>query len=148
MIYRHALLPGSYDPVTLGHLSLVKRASLFCEKVSACVFVNPAKSCLFSIEERKSFLALACEGIPNASAHFHLGMEPEFAEKHGCDIIIKGVRDEKDLAYEKKIVTDWAKENGYTLAGEPRERYIHGSWDRKDESEWITELQLPIGDKG
>ena len=112
MIYRHALLPGSYDPVTLGHLSLIKRASLFCEKVSACVFVNPAKSCLFSIEERKSFLALACESIPNASAHFHLGMEPEFAEMHGCDIIIKGVRDEKDLAYEKKIVTDWAKENG------------------------------------
>lgn len=112
MIYRHALLPGSYDPVTKGHLSLIKRASLFCEKVSACVFVNPEKKCLFSVEERASFLALACKSIPNASAHFHLGMEPEFAEAHGCDIIIKGIRSDVDLAYEKKIVSDWAIQNG------------------------------------
>ena len=39
---------------------------------------------------------------------------------------------------------NWARDNGYTLVGEPRERYIHGSWDRQDESEWVTELQLPI----
>ena len=96
MIYRHALLPGSYDPVTKGHLSLIQRASRFCEKVSACVFVNPAKKCLFSVEERASFLALACKDIENASAHFHLGMEPEFAEAHGCDIIIKGIRSDVD----------------------------------------------------
>ena len=38
----------------------------------------------------------------------------------------------------------WAKANGYRLGGEPRERYIHGAWDRADESEWLTELQLPI----
>ena len=38
----------------------------------------------------------------------------------------------------------WAREKGYTLSGEPRERYIHGSWDREEESEWLTELQLPI----
>ena len=112
MIYRHALLPGSYDPVTKGHLSLIRRASRFCEKVSACVFVNPQKKCLFSVEERASFLALACKDIPNASAHFHLGMEPEFAEAHGCDIIIKGIRSDVDLAYEKKIVSDWAIQNG------------------------------------
>ena len=42
------------------------------------------------------------------------------------------------------FAVSWAVENGHTLAGEPRERYIHGAWDRKDESEWVTELQLPI----
>lgn len=112
MIYRHALLPGSYDPVTKGHLSLIQRASRFCEKVSACVFINPVKTCLFSVEERTSFLALACKNIENASAHFHLGTEPEFAEAHGCDIIIKGIRSDVDLSYEKKIVSDWAIQNG------------------------------------
>ena len=42
---------------------------------------------------------------------------------------------------------NWAKDNGLTISGEPRERYIHGSWDRKNESEWVTELQLPIKEK-
>ena len=42
---------------------------------------------------------------------------------------------------------NWARENGYTFEGEPRERYIHGAWDRKDEKEWVTELQLPVKGK-
>lgn len=45
------------------------------------------------------------------------------------------------------FAVNWAGENGYTLAGEPRERYIHGAWDRDNESEWLTELQLPIRGK-
>ena len=42
------------------------------------------------------------------------------------------------------FAVNWAKRNGYTVFGEPRERYIHGAWDRRDESEWVTELQLPV----
>ena len=45
------------------------------------------------------------------------------------------------------FAVSWARENGYVLDGEPRERYIHGAWDRKDESEWVTELQLPVREK-
>ena len=45
------------------------------------------------------------------------------------------------------FAVNWAQSNGYTLTGEPRERYIHGSWDRKNESEWVTELQLPVKEK-
>ncbi len=45
------------------------------------------------------------------------------------------------------FAVNWANENGYTLEGEPRERYIHGSWDRKDKSEWVTQLQLPVKEK-
>ncbi len=45
------------------------------------------------------------------------------------------------------FAVSYAKEKGYTLCGEPRERYIHGSWDRDDESEWVTELQLPVKEK-
>ena len=42
------------------------------------------------------------------------------------------------------FAVNWARENGCELMGEPRERYIHGAWDRQEESEWVTELQLPI----
>lgn len=45
------------------------------------------------------------------------------------------------------FAVNWAKENGYLLDGEPRERYIHGAWDRREESEWVTELQLPVKEK-
>jgi len=45
------------------------------------------------------------------------------------------------------FAVNWARENGYVLCGEPRERYIHGPWDKKDEMEWVTELQLPINEK-
>ena len=45
------------------------------------------------------------------------------------------------------FAVNWAQENGYVLDGEPRERYIHGAWDRQDESEWVTELQLPVKEK-
>lgn len=45
------------------------------------------------------------------------------------------------------FAVNWAKENRYTFEGEPRERYIHGAWDRKDESEWVTELQLPVKER-
>ena len=45
------------------------------------------------------------------------------------------------------FAVNWAQKNGYVLAGEPRERYIHGAWDRKEEAEWVTELQLPVTEK-
>ncbi len=60
-------------------------------------------------------------------------------------VIHRGTYDNLRDAY--LFAVNWARENGYTIIGEPRERYIHGSWDREDESEWITELQLPIKEK-
>ena len=60
-------------------------------------------------------------------------------------VIHRGTYDHLRDAY--LYAVNWARENGYTLDGEPRERYIHGAWDRKDEAEWVTELQLPVKEK-
>lgn len=60
-------------------------------------------------------------------------------------VIHRGTYDRLSDAY--LFAVRWAQENGYTLAGEPRERYIHGAWDRQDESEWVTEIQLPMRGK-
>ena len=136
MKFSHALLPGSYDPVTLGHLSLLKRASLFCNKISACVFVNPKKTCLFSIEQRRDFLALACKEIPGATAHYHTGWEPEFTQAHNCDVIIKGIRNQTDLDYEYNIVQDWAKANGVD--------YLLFVGDVNERGELIVQKEYPI----
>lgn len=60
-------------------------------------------------------------------------------------VIHRGSYDNLRDAY--LFAVNWASENGYTLDGEPRERYIHGAWDRNDSSEWVTELQLPVKEK-
>lgn len=60
-------------------------------------------------------------------------------------VIHRGTYDNLRDAY--LYAVNWARENGYTFEGEPRERYIHGAWDRKDEKEWVTELQLPVKGK-
>lgn len=65
-------------------------------------------------------------------------MEPITA----VSVIHRGKYDSLRDAY--LFAVNWAKENGYTLSGEPRERYIHGAWDRVNEADWVTELQLPI----
>ena len=60
-------------------------------------------------------------------------------------VIHRGIYDHLRDAY--LFAVNWATENGYEFEGEPRERYIHGAWDRTDESEWVTELQLPVKEK-
>ena len=96
------ILPGSYDPVTLGHLDLIKRASeQFCE-VFAVVFINPEKKYRFSAEERVKMLALATEGLDNVRVDFSDGLVIDYMRSHGIEKIVKGYRNETDILYEKK----------------------------------------------
>lgn len=69
----------------------------------------------------------------------------EIESINAVSVIHRGKYDNLRDAY--IFAVNWAKNNGYILDGEPRERYIHGSWDRCDESEWVTELQLPVKGK-
>ena len=96
------ILPGSYDPVTLGHLDLIKRASERFSEVFAVVFINPEKKYRFSAEERVRMLALATEGIDNVRVDFSDGLVVDYMRSNGIDKIIKGYRNEADIAYEKK----------------------------------------------
>ena len=96
-----ALVPGSYDPVTLGHLDVIKRAAEKYDEVYAVVFINPEKKFTFSVEDRTRMLALATDGLSNVTVDFSDGYVVDYMKKRSLDLIVKGYRSEKDLAYEK-----------------------------------------------
>lgn len=95
------ILPGSYDPVTLGHLEIIRRASEMYEEVFVVVFVNPEKEYTFSLSDRVSMLMLATEGLENVLVSFSLGRVVDYMREHHIEKIIKGIRNEADLAYER-----------------------------------------------
>ena len=83
------ILPGSYDPVTLGHLDVIRRASEMYEEVYAVVFINPEKSYTFSLDDRVSMLMLATEGLDNVLVSYSLGRVVDYMREHGLQKIVK-----------------------------------------------------------
>lgn len=96
-----ALMPGSFDPCTLGHLDLVERAAREYREVTVAVFINPEKRGLFPYTERVRFLTLATAHLPNVTVTFSDGMVADYARNGGYSAIVKGVRNETDRAYEE-----------------------------------------------
>ena len=95
------ILPGSYDPVTLGHLDIIKRAAERYGEAYAVVFINPEKEYTFSLEDRVAMLMLATEDIDGCMVSYSTGRVVDYMREHGIDRIVKGIRDERDLAYER-----------------------------------------------
>ncbi len=98
-----ALVPGSFDPVTLGHTDIVKRASKLFDKVYVVVAQNAEKTYMFSAEQRLEMVKAAIRHIENAEAVFCDGIVAELGQKLGARALVKGVRDGKDLEYEAHI---------------------------------------------
>ena len=107
------ILPGSYDPVTLGHLDVIKRAAENHEEVYAVVFVNPEKTYTFSVEDRVKMLMLATEDLDNVLVSYSNGYVVDYMREHGIEKIIKGIRDDRDLAYEQKQAEYNFEHGGY-----------------------------------
>ena len=98
-----AVIPGSYDPPTLGHVELIRRAARLFDRVIALVMVNDQKQALFSLEERFSLVKESVAGIPGAEADFFGGMTYDYIRDHGVDAIVKGLRNAQDFTYECEI---------------------------------------------
>jgi pantetheine-phosphate adenylyltransferase len=105
------LLPGSYDPPTKGHLSLVERAVEKYERVHVVAFVNPKKVYTFTPEEREEMLRRMTAHLPSVTVGFSDGFVIDYAKKNNISLLIKGYRNETDLAYEK-LQADWNLQNG------------------------------------
>ena len=103
---KHILIPGSFDPVTLGHLSLFERASAMFEKVTVAVMHNREKQYLFTPEERAAFIRAGTEHLNNVEVVTSDEMLFEFCARTGYFHILKGIRNAEDLAYEN-LQADW-----------------------------------------
>ncbi|MFA5562016.1 MAG: adenylyltransferase/cytidyltransferase family protein [Eubacteriales bacterium] len=100
---KRVLIPGSYDPVTLGHTALIAHAAARYDEVWVVAFVNAAKDYLFTVEERLSFLRHACARFPRVKVAFDGGYVADFVKAHGIELLLKGYRNPADLAYEQEM---------------------------------------------
>jgi len=97
---RIAVCPGSFDPVTNGHLDIFDRAAKMFDLVIVAVFHNPNKKPLFSMEERVEMLASATQHIPNIRIDSFSGLLNDYVRKQNTNIIVRGLRALSDFEYE------------------------------------------------
>ena len=95
-----AIVPGSFDPMTRGHVNIVERASKLFDKVFVAVMINDSKKYMFSCEQRTEIARLSCAHIPNVTVIFDDGMLADLAKRLDACAIVKGIRDDKDYVYE------------------------------------------------
>ena len=95
-----ALCPGTFDPVTNGHLDIIERAGQHFDSVVVAVLDNPAKEPMFRVEERVSMLKKATAGLRNVEVASFSGLLVEFAKERGSPVIVKGLRAVTDFEYE------------------------------------------------
>ncbi len=95
-----AIYPGSFDPITLGHLDIIHRAAKIFDKLIVVVMVNPAKKCAFSPEERVELIKKCTADLDNISVEFSDGLLADYAKEKKAGAIIKGLRALSDFEYE------------------------------------------------
>jgi pantetheine-phosphate adenylyltransferase len=104
---RRAIYPGSFDPVTNGHLDIIERSCKLFDEIIVTIFVNPEKRPLFTIEERKEMLAEAVGGIERGACHLLVddfqGLLVQYAVEREADAIVRGIRAISDYEYELQM---------------------------------------------
>ena len=99
-----AIYPGSFDPITLGHLDIIRRAALCFDKVFVCVMDNcDKKSHMFPAEKRLEMLRRSVEELPNVEAELYRGLLADYAREKEAHVIVKGLRNATDFDLEYQM---------------------------------------------
>lgn len=109
---RTAVCPGSFDPVTNGHLDVFARAAAMADEVVVAVLVNQSKDGMFTIDERMDLLREVCRPYPNIRIDSFRGLLVDYCSAHGITAIVKGLRAVSDFDYELQMA-----QMNYRLAG-------------------------------
>ncbi|MCR4727860.1 MAG: pantetheine-phosphate adenylyltransferase [Lachnospiraceae bacterium] len=100
---RSAIYPGTFDPMTFGHLDIIKRAANIFEHVVVSVLDNKEKTPLFSVEERVNILKEATKDIPNVSIESFSGLLIDYCKERGIYVVVRGLRAVTDFEYELQM---------------------------------------------
>jgi pantetheine-phosphate adenylyltransferase len=95
-----ALYPGSFDPVTVGHVDILTRAAKVFDKLVVAVYDTPSKNLLFSTDEREQLMKDACRHLPNVEVTRFSGLVVRYAMDIGAGVIVRGLRSGSDFEYE------------------------------------------------
>lgn len=98
-----AMYPGSFDPVTRGHLDIIRRAARIHDELIVAVLVNSAKSPLFTLEERVALLQECCSDLPNVTVKCFDGLTVNFAKECGASVMVRGLRAVTDFENEMQL---------------------------------------------
>lgn len=102
---KKAIYPGSFDPITNGHLDILSRAAKVFDEVIILVAVNPNKHFNFSPKERVEMIKEAVKDYPNVNVDYYDGLTVEYAKKHGATHLIRGLRAVSDFEYEFQLAS-------------------------------------------
>ena len=153
-----AIFPGSFDPVTYGHLDLINRGAKLFDNVIVAVLNNPAKTSLFTAQERIQMLEDIMDDIPNTKVETYDGLLVDFAKLYDAQCILRGIRSETDSAYElPRAQANRNLGNGLEtimLATDPAYTYISaslvrevisaGGIDNKNLSQWVPSTVIDM----
>lgn len=100
-----AIYPGSFDPITFGHLDVIKRASGLFDALDVVVMQNPNTKTTFTLEERLEMLKKVTKDLPNVTVHARAGLAVNVARDFGANVLIRGIRAVMDFEYELQQAT-------------------------------------------
>ncbi len=100
-----AIYPGSFDPITFGHLDVIRRAASLFDALDVVVMQNPNSTTTFMLDERLEMLKTVCKDLPNVSIHARNGLAVDAAKDFGANVLIRGIRAVMDFEYELQQAT-------------------------------------------
>ena len=103
MTERICVFPGSFDPPTMGHVDLIRRASKLFDRVVVAVLVNADKKPMFTAEERVALIATCTAALPNVEVCAGSGLTLDLAREKGADVLLRGLRGESDASFEAQL---------------------------------------------
>ena len=98
-----AVYPGSFDPITNGHLNIINRASKLYDELIVLVAISPAKKPFFSIEEKINMIKDSVKDLPNVKVDFYEGLVVDYATKNNVQVLVRGLRAVSDFEYEFQL---------------------------------------------
>ena len=130
-----AICPGSFDPITLGHLDVIRRASKMFERVVVCVVANPGKHCAITLEERCEQVRRVTASIPNVEVDMWEGLLVDYADRYENPVVVRGLRALSDFEYEFMMALTNKKLNSRVetvfLASDERYMYLSSTTVRE-----------------
>jgi len=100
---RHAVYPGTFDPITNGHQDLVRRAASIFDRVVVAIAANPGKTPLFSLEVRVDLAARVLADLPNVTVKGYSGLTVDFARENNLSVVVRGLRAVSDFEFEFQL---------------------------------------------
>ena len=100
---RRAVFPGSFDPITLGHVDIIKRATPLFDEIIVAIGINAEKKYMWTLDERKSYLELTFKDFPKVRIGTYSGLTADYCKKENAQYILRGLRNTSDFTYEQTI---------------------------------------------